>query len=148
MGLGGLIRRLRGPSEEELRDLRAYVDGVSPRLDRVLAILDDWNSFAEYESDDAKRANRASVYRWEVLRLRSALEEMPAAPRVVGTHRAVLAGLEEVARGFQALATGHRFHRYAAVCDGQTAITAGRERVAGARQRLRSVVAAPAAHEV
>lgn len=127
MPIGTLLRRLRGPSQEDLLALRAYREAVEPSLDRLRAVRDEWLALSRDVGDQEWVANTAAKARWELARLGQRAAEIHAPTLADTSHRDLLRALNDAARGCQLLATGTRSHKSEAVCDGQALLVEAAE---------------------
>jgi hypothetical protein len=87
--------------------------------DRLGAIFDEWGVLREVEPDNARLANAAAVYRWELMRMARDADQLAPPRSLSNVHRDVQNAVVGCARACQLLANGYRFHKSEAVCDGQ-----------------------------
>lgn len=131
-----LLKRFHSPSAVELDAARAARSSVEDPVQQLLDLGDGWLSLLEYEHESERLANAASINRWQSLRLAEQAAETKPPELLLSLHREVMALLSDAGRAFQLLATGHRFHKTEAVCDGQTLLVAS---LSSARRVLRSL---------
>jgi hypothetical protein len=136
MPFRALIQRLRPTTPEQQLALEVYRHQTSALVARASHMRDEWLSLSQLEPDSERLANIAAVNRWELARLHEQ-HEQEAAPRLAaGQQQTVLAALADLARAFQLLANGHRFHKSDAVCDGQVLLVETVDRLTAVQQRL------------
>ena len=114
-----LFRRLRSPGWVDLQDLRMYRRRADPIVVAMRAMRDEWLSLLEYEREEERLANVASVNRWELRRFAEQMQAVDVPRLGTPLHRTLTKALDEAARGCQLLANGHRCHGSYAICDGQ-----------------------------
>lgn len=139
MPLSSLLRRFRSLGPDERAELAAYRARLEELLPRLRAIRIEWIEQSRDEPSGERLANAASVYRWEVSKLGQQLDEIGVPRSGEHVHRDFQAVFADAARACQLLATGSRFHKSEAVCDGQTLLveaTDGAERLVGELNRL------------
>jgi hypothetical protein len=136
MPFGALIDRLRPATPEQHLALEVYRRQTSALVARVSHMRDEWLSLSQLEPDFERLANVAAVNRWELARIHEQHQQETAPRLAAGQQRTVLAALVDLARAFQLLANGHRFHKSDAVCDGQVLLVETVDRLAAVQQRL------------
>ncbi len=136
MSLEAILHRLRPPRREELEALRVYRGQLRNVLARARGIHAEWLALAEVATDELRLANVASVNRWELLRLGEQVDALTPPRRAEAAHRAIQRAIGEAARAYQLLATGQRFHKSEAVCDGQALLLDSLDVAAGAERAI------------
>jgi hypothetical protein len=139
MSLGTLLRRLRPPSADEVEALNQYLASMREPLARVCAMRDEWMGLREYEHEEERLANSASVNRWALVRLVEQVEGIEPPKLAVAAHREIVEELGEAARACQLLANGHRFHKWEVVCDGQVLLGESVEAIERQQHALREI---------
>ena len=119
MPFASLIRRLRPLPRAEVEALAAYRDRIAPVALQVSEVRDRWLEMVAQHPVDDQLANSASVHRWELSRLAADMEGIEPPPVAASVHHQVRRAVGDAARGCQLLATGSRFHKSEAICDGQ-----------------------------
>lgn len=119
MSLRTLWWCIKRPSPEEGQTLRAYYAGILPLAQRASGFHDQWLDLRNLAEDDQQLANAASVHRWETTRLVDELRAQTPPARARPIHGNLVACLNDFSHAFQLLATGTRYHRTEALCDGQ-----------------------------
>ncbi len=140
MALESLLRRFRRPSLEELEAVREYQRLSDSLIQRVQAMHDEWYTLSEVAAEKPRLANVASVNRWEVVRVGEQVDELSVPTLAGGAHRRVVSALKDSARAYQLLATGHRYHKSEAVCDGQTLLSESLDALLAARRQIEGVL--------
>ncbi len=140
MAFDSLLRHFRRPKPEELEALREYHAQTAPLIERVRSMHDEWYTKSEVAAEKVRLANIASVNRWEVVRMGEQVEGLAAPPLAGGSHRDIVSALKDAARAYQLLATGHRYHRSEALCDGQTLLSESIETLSSARRQIETVL--------
>ncbi len=134
--LDTLLRRFRSPTHDEIEALRRYRERAGALADRARAIRVAWVEVAQVATERERQANAASVNRWELLRLGEQLEQVTPPRTTAGAHRDLLAAFADQARAYQLLATGYRFHKSEALCDGQALLLESSEMLDTADRRI------------
>jgi hypothetical protein len=120
VALAGFLHRLRPASIEEHHALRLYAAQVRQIATRLQAVFDEWSTTRETEVDNARLGNIAAVNRWHLMRLAKEAEGLSPPRSMDGVQRDLAGAVLNAARACQLLANGYRFHKYEAVCDGQS----------------------------
>jgi hypothetical protein len=147
--LGRLIRRPTPPPADVLE---AYAHEVIPVLDRAEWLYQYWLEQTSLFTDSEKLGNVAAIHRWETATMGRSLERVRPPSVLARAHEDVIEALELASRAAQLLSNGSRFHNANAVCEGQSLLTASRERRLVALRAMRrylldAPVAAPAGAE-
>lgn len=112
------MRRLRGPADHEIADLRSYRRGLAPVIVRLGAIRDGWIELSQHQQDATRLANAAATYRWEIGRMSEAVQALDPPRWAADLQRDVEKSMTEASRACHLLATGHRFSKWDLICDG------------------------------
>ena len=121
------LRRRRPLPSDEAAALASYRERVAAIAQRVGVVRDEWLETVGQDPVDAQVANVASVHRWELSRLASEADALVAPVVAANVHQQVRRALSDAARGCQLLATGSRFHKSEAICDGQVLLVGAAE---------------------
>jgi hypothetical protein len=119
VALATFLQLLRPQTVQEQRAQRLYLAQAEQMAARLRAVFDEWVALREIEPDNARLANAAAVNRWELMRLARDAENLQPPRSLANVHRDVHNDVIGAARACQLLATGYRFHKSEAVCDGQ-----------------------------
>jgi hypothetical protein len=122
VALATFLQLIRPHTLQDQRAQRIYSAEVQQVAARLRQVFDDWVALREVEPDNARLANAAAVYRWELMRLARHIEELDPPRSLAGIQRGVHNAVLSSARACQLLANGYRFHKSEAVCDGQAGL--------------------------
>lgn len=137
--LGRLFRRTPPPPVDILE---AYAHEVVPVLDRAEWLYQYWLEQSSLFSDSEKLGNVAAIHRWETASMGRSLEKVVPPEVLARAHESVLDALDMASRAAQLLSSGSRFHNAGAVCEGQSLLSASRDRRLAALESMRRYLAA------
>lgn len=135
--LAAIGRFIRRPPLPPADLLEAYAHEVIPVLDRAEWLYQYWLEQSTLFTDSEKLGNVAAIHRWETATMGRSLERVIPPSVLAGAHDRVIDALEMASRAAQLLSNGSRFHNANAVCEGQSMLSASRERRLSALKSMR-----------